>query len=151
MSFKCIHISDIHFRGLSRHDEYRESLKSSDLSNDYRDSHGRTKSDPSFIWPVPELVEPRNLVLGGFSWQRMGEDGFGEPDEGSYTTFSRARIVNEKTSDGAAGATIKSRYTVVPAPLSATADSDYGFSETFEFFAEGVEKDPVTGDDITTI
>ena len=26
MSFKCIHISDIHFRGLSRHDEYRESF-----------------------------------------------------------------------------------------------------------------------------
>lgn len=26
MSFKCVHISDIHFRGLTRHDEYRESF-----------------------------------------------------------------------------------------------------------------------------
>jgi len=26
MGFKCVHISDIHFRGLSRHDEYRESF-----------------------------------------------------------------------------------------------------------------------------
>jgi len=26
MGFKCIHIADIHFRGLSRHDEYRESF-----------------------------------------------------------------------------------------------------------------------------
>jgi len=26
MSFKCVHISDIHFRGLSRHEEYRESF-----------------------------------------------------------------------------------------------------------------------------
>ena len=26
MSFKCVHISDIHFRGLTRHDEYRRSF-----------------------------------------------------------------------------------------------------------------------------
>ena len=26
MSFSCVHISDIHFRGLSRHDEYRDSF-----------------------------------------------------------------------------------------------------------------------------
>jgi len=75
-------------------------------------------------------------------------DGF---DEGaSYRTFSRARIVNESTTDGVQDATIKSRYTVVPAPLSATADTDYGFSETFEFFDEGKHNDPTTGTDITT-
>ena len=27
MSFKCVHIADIHFRGLSRHQEYRESFE----------------------------------------------------------------------------------------------------------------------------
>ena len=27
MSFKCVHIADIHFRGLTRHDEYRESFE----------------------------------------------------------------------------------------------------------------------------
>ena len=75
-------------------------------------------------------------------------DGF---DEGvSYRTFSRARIVNESTTDGVQDATIKSRYTVVPAPLSATADTDYGFSETFEFFDEGKWNDPTTGTDIAT-
>jgi hypothetical protein len=75
-------------------------------------------------------------------------DGF---DEGtSYRTFSRARIVNENTTDGVQDATIKSRYTVVPAPLSATADTDYGFSETFEFFDEGKYNDPTTGTDIAT-
>ena len=26
MSFKCVHIADVHFRGLNRHDEYRESF-----------------------------------------------------------------------------------------------------------------------------
>ena len=75
-------------------------------------------------------------------------DGFDEGD--SYTTFNRARIVNENTTDGVQDATIKSRYTVVPAPLSATADTDYGFSETFEFFDEGKWNDPTTGTDIAT-
>jgi len=78
-------------------------------------------------------------------------DGFGRGTSGAeYRTFSRARIVNENTTDGVQDATIKSRYTVVPAPLSATADSDYGFSETFEFFDEGKWNDPTTGTDITT-
>ena len=27
MSFKCVHLSDVHFRGLSRHEEYRESFE----------------------------------------------------------------------------------------------------------------------------
>jgi len=75
-------------------------------------------------------------------------DGFDEGD--SYTTFNRARIVNENTTDGVQDATIKSRYTVVPAPLSTTADSDYGFSETFEFFEEGKWNDPTEGTDIAT-
>ena len=75
-------------------------------------------------------------------------DGYNEG--ASYTTFSRARIVNENTTDGVQDATIKSRYTVVPAPLSATADTDYGFSETFEFFDEGKYNDPTTGTDIAT-
>ena len=78
-------------------------------------------------------------------------DGFGRGTSGAeYRTFNRARIVNENTTDGVQDATIKSRYTVVPAPLSATADTDYGFSETFEFFDEGKWNDPTTGTDITT-
>jgi hypothetical protein len=75
-------------------------------------------------------------------------DGF---DEGtSYRTFSRARIVNESTTDGVQDATIKSRVTIAPSPLSATANSDYGFSETLEFFDEGTHNDPTTGTDIAT-
>jgi hypothetical protein len=75
-------------------------------------------------------------------------DGFDEGD--SYRTFSRARIVNESTTDGVQDATIKSRVTIVPSPLSALADTDYGFSETFEFFDEGRYNDPTTGGDITS-
>ena len=58
--------------------------------------------------------------------------------------------MNEKATDGIQDATIKSRYTVVPTPLSTTADSDYGFSETFEFFDEGKYNDPTDGEDIAT-
>jgi len=75
-------------------------------------------------------------------------DGFDEGD--AYRTFSRARIVNESTTDGVQDATIKSRVTIVPSPLSALADTDYGFSETFEFFDEGRYNDPTTGGDITS-
>ena len=100
---------------------------------------------PEFIIYEDSTPDTKNYIL---------LDGFGEGgrlDEGeTYTTFSRARILNEKTTDGVQDATIKSRYTVVPAPLSATADTDYGFSETFEFFDEGKHNDPTTGTDIAT-
>ena len=94
---------------------------------------------PEFIIYEDSTPDTKNYIL---------LDGFDEGD--SYTTFNRARIVNENTTDGVQDATIKSRYTVVPAPLSTTADSDYGFSETFEFFDEGKWNDPTTGTDIAT-
>ena len=94
---------------------------------------------PEFIIYEDSTPDTRNYIL---------LDGFDEGD--SYRTFSRARIVNENTTDGVQDATIKSRYTVVPTPLSATADTDYGFSETFEFFDEGKWNDPTTGTDIAT-
>ena len=94
---------------------------------------------PEFIIYEDSTPNTRNYIL---------LDGFDEG--GAYRTYSRARIVNENTTDGVQDATIKSRYTVVPSPLSATADTDYGFSETFEFFDEGKHNDPTTGTDITT-
>ena len=97
---------------------------------------------PEFIIYEDSTPDTRNYIL---------LDGFGRGTSGAeYRTFSRARIVNENTTDGVQDATIKSRYTVVPAPLSATADTDYGFSETFEFFDEGKWNDPTTGTDIAT-
>ena len=100
---------------------------------------------PEFIIYEDSTPDTKNYIL---------LDGFGGDstvDRGdTYRTFNRARIVNEKTTDGVQDATIKSRYTVVPAPLSATADTDYGFSETFEFFDEGKHNDPTTGTDIAT-
>ena len=97
--------------------------------------------DPEFIILEDSDSDTTNYIL---------LDGYGEEYDGSYVAPNRARIVNESVEDGVADATIKSRYTVVPAPLSATADSDYGFSETFEFFEEGKYNDPTTGTDIDT-
>ena len=59
------------------------------------------------------------------------------------------RIMSEKSSQDIGDATVKSRYTVVPSPNTAQADSDYGFSETFEFFDNSKNFDPETGEDFT--
>ena len=59
------------------------------------------------------------------------------------------RIMSEKSSQDIGDATVKSRYTVVPSPNTTQADSDYGFSETFEFFDNPKNFDPETGEDFT--
>ena len=64
-------------------------------------------------------------------------------------TGNYERIMSEKSSQDIGDATVKSRYTVVPSPNTAQADSDYGFSETFEFFDNSKNFDPETGEDFT--
>ena len=64
-------------------------------------------------------------------------------------TGNYERIMSEKSSQDIGDATVKSRYTVVPSPNTAQADSDYGFSETFEFFDNPKNFDPETGEDYT--
>jgi len=67
---------------------------------------------PEFIIYEDSTPDTKNYIL---------LDGFGGDstvDRGdTYKTFNRARIVNEKTTDGVQDATIKSRYTVVPHPF----------------------------------
>ena len=64
-------------------------------------------------------------------------------------TGNYERIMSEKSNQDIGDATVKSRYTVVPSPNTAQADSDYGFSETFEFFDNPKNFDPETGEDFT--
>ena len=59
------------------------------------------------------------------------------------------KILNENSSEGVGDTTVKSRYTVVPSPTTAEATSDFGFSETFEFFEDSKGFNPVTGEDYT--
>jgi len=63
-----------------------------------------------------------------------------------YDDSTRIRILTENSSAAAsAGATV-SRATVT-AKTSDITDEDFGFSETFEFFPQGVTHDPVAGTD----
>jgi len=63
-----------------------------------------------------------------------------------YDDSTRIRILTENSSAAAsAGATV-SRATVT-AKTSDITDEDFGFSETFEFFPQGVTHDPVVGTD----
>ena len=64
-------------------------------------------------------------------------------------TDNYERIMNESSSQDIGDASVKTRYTVVPSPSTATADSDYGSSETFEFFEPSKNFDPETGEDFT--
>ena len=81
MSFKCIHLSDIHFRGLQRHDEYKEVfsnffIKAKDLSPDAifvggDIVHSKTQGiSPELIdlltWWFTSLTEiaPVHMILG---------------------------------------------------------------------------------------
>ena len=70
-------------------------------------------------------------------------------DAGSPDATGTMRILNESSSAGVGAAGIKSRYTVTPGPGDATANDDFGFTETMEFFNDNIDNDPVTGLDVT--
>ena len=60
---------------------------------------------------------------------------------------TRIRILSEASQEAAsAGATV-SRANVVPVDTDALEDEDFGFSETFSFYPQGVTYDPVSGTD----
>jgi len=63
-------------------------------------------------------------------------------------TGNYERIASEDSSEGAAESTVKTRYTVTPAPSTALASDDYGFSETFEFFDQGKNFNVTSGTDV---
>ena len=47
--------------------EYEVSGKLEDLSTEFRDIAGRNKNDTNFIPPIPILVKPLKLVIGGYN------------------------------------------------------------------------------------
>ena len=59
------------------------------------------------------------------------------------------KVLNESSSEAVGAAGIKTRYTVTPGPSDATANDDFGFTETTEFFDDNIDNDPVTGLDVT--
>ena len=70
-------------------------------------------------------------------------------DAGSPDATGTMRILNESSSESVGAAGIKSRYTVTPGPTDATANDDFGFTETMEYFNDNIDNDPITGLDVT--
>jgi len=70
-------------------------------------------------------------------------------DAGSPTATGTMKVLNESSSEAVGAAGIKTRYTVTPGPSDATANDDFGFTETTEFFDDNIDNDPVTGLDVT--
>ena len=70
-------------------------------------------------------------------------------DAGSPNATGTMKVLNESSSEAVGAAGIKTRYTVTPGPSDATANDDFGFTETTEFFDDNIDNDPVTGLDVT--
>ena len=68
-------------------------------------------------------------------------------DAGSPDATGTMKMLGEWSSEsGSAG--IKTRYTVTPGASDATANDDFGYTETTEFFNDNIDNDPVTGLDV---
>ncbi len=71
-----------------------------------------------------------------------------DADAGSPTATGIMKFITETSSTGTGAAGIKTRYTVTPGPGDATADDDFGFTETFEFFDDNIDTNLTTGLDV---
>ena len=71
-----------------------------------------------------------------------------DADAGSPTATGLMKFITETSSTGTGAAGIKTRYTVTPGPGDATANDDFGFTETFEFFNDNIDTNLTTGLDV---
>jgi len=72
-----------------------------------------------------------------------------DADAGSPTATGIMKFITETSSTGTGAAGIKSRYTVTPNPGDVTANDDFGYTETFEYFDDNIDVDVTTGLDVT--
>ena len=72
-----------------------------------------------------------------------------DADAGSPNATGLMKVLNESSSEAVGAAGIKSRYTVTPGPGDATANDDFGFTETMEFFNDNIDTNLATGLDVT--
>ena len=70
-------------------------------------------------------------------------------DAGSPDATGTMKVLNESSSESVGAAGIKSRYTVTPGPSDATANDDFGFTETTEYFDDNIDTNLATGLDVT--
>ena len=72
-----------------------------------------------------------------------------DADAGSPTATGIMKFITETSSTGTGAAGIKSRLTVTPGPGDVTANDDFGYTETFEYFNDNIDVDVTTGLDVT--
>ena len=70
-------------------------------------------------------------------------------DAGSPDATGVMKVLNESSSESVGDAGIKSRYTVTPGPSDATANDDFGYTETTEYFNDNIDTNVTTGLDVT--
>ena len=144
------------------------TLNSADVSDEYE---GDTDTRRTIIWTLsfllkgyiyPDIKTGTVIRSVEVNFRIPGGEGDLETNfiilESTATTASDSdyilletddfeRIMNEISDEGVGDSTVKTRYTVTPSPTTAEASSDYGFSETFEFFEPSRNFDPTTGTD----
>ena len=72
-----------------------------------------------------------------------------DADAGSPTATGLMKFITETSSTGTGAAGIKTRLTVTPGPGDVTANDDFGYTETFEYFDDNIDVNVTTGLDVT--
>ena len=97
--------------------------------------------------PAQEADVPEYIILEDstdFSVNHLLLDA----DAGSPTATGIMKFITETSSTGTGAAGIKSRYTVTPGPGDVTANDDFGYTETFEYFNDNIDTNLTTGLDV---
>ena len=72
-----------------------------------------------------------------------------DADAGSPDATGLMKFITEASSTGTGAAGIKSRITVTPGPGDVTANDDFGYTTTREFFNDNIDVNLTTGLDVT--
>ena len=98
--------------------------------------------------PAEEAEVPEYIILedsSDFSTNYLLLDA----DAGSPTATGIMKFITETSSTSSGAAGIKSRLTVTPGPGDVTANDDFGYTETFEYFDDNIDVNLTTGLDVT--
>ena len=72
-----------------------------------------------------------------------------DADAGSPTATGNMKFITETSSTSSGAAGIKSRVTVSPGPGDVTANDDFGYTQTEEYFNDNIDTNLTTGLDVT--
>ena len=98
--------------------------------------------------PAQEAEEPEHIILEdstSFTTNFLLLDA----DAGSPTATGNMKFITETSSTSSGAAGIKSRVTVSPGPGDVTANDDFGYTQTEEYFNDNIDTNLTTGLDVT--